>query len=125
MSQHHGQIIEKVLRRDGHSISEVARIMNVNRRTIYNWFNQSVLRQEIIYKLGHGIKHDFSAEFPYLFTPAEFVFKKKPFSSPEENKGQESSLHSMKEDPRWREKYDELYTRYKKLLDHTPKKEYA
>jgi hypothetical protein len=125
MSKHQGQTVEKVLRRDGHSISKVARIMNVNRRSIYNWFNQAVLRQEIIYKIGHGILHDFSQEFPELFKPTDFTFKNKSSSSVEEYQDQDSSWRASVESARWREKYMELYPRYKKLLDHVGQREFA
>jgi hypothetical protein len=124
MAQHHGQIVEKVFRRDGHSISEVARMLNINRRSIYNWFNQAVLRQEIIYKIGHGIMHDFSVEFPELFKASDFVFKNKPSASIEEFKKQEPSWQAPNE-AQWREKYLELYPRYKKLLDRVSQRKSA
>jgi hypothetical protein len=112
MTKHHGQIIEKIIRRDGHSISNVARNMDVNRRTVYNWFNQAVLRQEIIYKIGHGIMHDFSVEFPELFKPEDFVFKNKPTLSAEDSK----MIAETADDADWRGKYIELSERYNKLL---------
>lgn len=125
MSKHQGQTVEKVLRRDGHSISEVARIMNVNRRSIYNWFNQPALRQEIIYKIGHGIMHDFSIEFPELFNSADFVFKNKPLASLEDLRTQGHSWQDMSESAAWKEKYLELFPRYKKLLDRVTQKQSA
>jgi hypothetical protein len=112
MPKHHGQTIEKIIRRDGHSISNVARTMDVNRRTVYNWFNQAVLRQEIIYKIGHGIMHDFSVEFPELFKPEDFIFKNKPALSAGEPKG----VTETSEDSEWKAKYIELSERYNKLL---------
>jgi transposase-like protein len=57
MSQHHGQAVEKIIRRGGHSITKVARIMNVNRRSVYNWFDQVVLRQEIKIRLHLHLKN--------------------------------------------------------------------
>jgi hypothetical protein len=122
MSKHRGQTVEKVIRRDGHSISEVARMMNVNRRSVYNWFNQPALRQEIIYKMGHGIMHDFFVEFPELFTSADFVFKNTLPRSPQQDNRQDpyGDLGSQ-----WKEKYMELYPRYKKLLDRAARKEHT
>jgi hypothetical protein len=124
MSKHHGQTLEKVIRKGGHSISEVARMMNVNRRSVYNWFDLAVLRSEIIYKIGHKIMHDFSVEFPEIFKPEEFIFKKKPSSSIEESKKQDPSWQVPNE-KQWQEKYMELYPRYKALLDRVTKKEYV
>ena len=72
MEIHRGQIVEKVIRREGHSISEISRLLKVNRRSVYNWFNQPHLRPEIIYRLGCIIKHDFSVELPMLFKSGDF-----------------------------------------------------
>jgi hypothetical protein len=114
MSKHQGQTVEKVLRRGGYSLSEVAGIMNVNRRSIYNWFNQAALRPEVIYQIGHGILHDFSVEFPEFFKPADFVFKTRSFTLPEDYKRQAPCLEEVSQ---WKQKYLELYPRYKKLLN--------
>jgi plasmid maintenance system antidote protein VapI len=66
MSQHYGQIIEKVIRRNGHSISEVALTTGVNRRSVYNWFNQRHLKADIIIRIGNAIHFDFSTLIPEL-----------------------------------------------------------
>jgi transposase len=118
MSSHHGQTIEKIIRKGGYSISDVARLMNVNRRTVYNWFMHRVLKQEIIYKLGHEIKFDFSVDFPEFFTPEDFVFKNKRTFSVEVYSGpaQNEELH-------WKEKYIDLEKRYVKLLQDVLRKE--
>ena len=72
MEQHQGQTIERIIRRKGYNISRVARTFNVNRRSVYNWFNQQYLKKDLIHRLGQAINHDFSAEFPHLFTPEDF-----------------------------------------------------
>src|SRR5690606_35795992 len=72
MDKHYGEIIERTIRRNGYSISELARLMKVNRRSIYNWFNQPKFKPEIIFKIGCALKHDFSNEFPELFSAEEF-----------------------------------------------------
>lgn len=77
MANHYGQIVEKVIRRDGHSISDVSRLMKVNRRSVYNWFNQPNLRPEIIYRIGRIIKHDFSVDLPHVFKSEDFAFENK------------------------------------------------
>jgi hypothetical protein len=122
MSQHQGQTVERLLRREGHSLSEVARLLNVNRRSLYNWFNQAVLKQEIIYKIGHVMMHDFSVEFPEHFKPADFVFKNKPSASLEDYKIKQPLQQASQESPLWRERYMELYPSYKILLDRVFKK---
>lgn len=73
MDKHYGEIIERTIRRNGYSISELARLMKVNRRSIYNWFNQPKFKPDIIFKIGCALKHDFSNEFPELFSSEEFT----------------------------------------------------
>jgi len=117
MRLHDGQTVEKIIRRDGYSISQLARMMNINRRSIYNWFNQPVLRQEIIYKIGRQIMHDFSVEFPELFSPADFVFDYKPTFSAEECIKESAFQELSEESSEFKEKYLSLYPRYMRLLN--------
>ena len=77
MESHYGQIIELTIRKKGLNITEVARLNHVNRRTVYNWFGQKYLKPEIIYQLGLMLKHDFSAEFPELFSKDDFNVQQK------------------------------------------------
>jgi len=72
MDKHYGEIIERTIRRNGYSISELARLTKVNRRSIYNWFNQPKFKPDIIFKIGCALKHDFSNEFPELFSADDF-----------------------------------------------------
>jgi predicted transcriptional regulator len=108
MDIHHGETIEKVVRRNGHSITDVARLTKVNRRSVYNWFNQPKLKPEIIYKIGCVINHDFSKELPMLFTPEDFERGFKAHSTVEVKQEQESDI--------WKDKYIDLMERYNALL---------
>lgn len=72
MDKHYGQIVEYVVRKVGFNISELAKRTDINRRTLYNWFKQKDLRSCDIYRIGCVIKHDFSREFPELFTADDF-----------------------------------------------------
>ncbi|MET3500412.1 transposase-like protein [Mucilaginibacter rubeus] len=73
LDKHYGQILELTIRKRGYSISEISKLLNVNRRSVYNWFNQSQLKAEIIYNVGLAIKHDFSIEFPEFFEKEDFL----------------------------------------------------
>ena len=108
MDIHHGEIIEKVVRRNGHSITDVARLTNVNRRSVYNWFNQPRLKPEIIYKVGCVINHDFSKELPQLFTPEDFEKGFKEHSPVEKRTEEQKDV--------WKDKYIDLMERYNALL---------
>lgn len=73
MKQHQGEIIEKLIRRNGVSISELARRMRVNRRSVYNWFNQNSLKLDAIIKIGNIVGCDIPKEYPNAFTPDDFT----------------------------------------------------
>lgn len=70
--RHYGEIVELTIRKSGYSITELARLTNVNRRTVYNWFIQKNLPVQIIYRIGVVLRHDFSKEFPELFSKEDF-----------------------------------------------------
>lgn len=72
MDKHYGQIVEYTLRKKGFNISTLAKLVNVNRRTIYNWFDQRRLKTNIILQIGLATELDFSVQFPELFTPNQF-----------------------------------------------------
>lgn len=52
MLEHTGATVKKVIKREGHSITDLAKLTGVNRRSIYNWFLQPQLKPEIIIKIG-------------------------------------------------------------------------
>lgn len=108
MDKHCGQIVELIIRKKGYSISELARLTSVNRRSVYNWFNQKYLKPEIIYRIGCIIDHDFSLEFPELFTKDDF---EKICNSSVETSSHQPAVNSV-----WKDKYIELLERYNNLL---------
>jgi len=112
MDLHHGEIVEKVIRRKGYSISEIARFTKVNRRSVYYWFNQKYLKAEIIHKIGHCIKHDFSVEFPDLFTHNEFE-NVKSFNY---NANGVEHQAEIADESYWKDKYIEILEKYNDIL---------
>jgi plasmid maintenance system antidote protein VapI len=112
MDKHYGEIIERTIRRNGYSISELSRLMNVNRRSIYNWFNQPKFKTDIIFKIGCALKHDFSIEFPELFSSEEFqkAFNQKKFSA------EVNVLEEMEKVNYWKDKYINLLEDYTQAL---------
>lgn len=115
MSEHYGEIVEKVVRREGHSLTDLAKITGVNRRSIYNWFLQQRLKPEIILRIGRAIKHDFSIEFPREFVPDDFKVETKAELSLNTDDREEVNV--------WKEKYIDLLERYNLML--TVKQEIA
>ena len=108
MDKHYGQIVELVIRKKGFSISELARLTHMNRRSVYNWFNQKYLKQEIIYQIGLTINHDFSVEFPELFRKEDFNQNQLGLSG--------SSFWEPPNPALWKDKYIELLEKYNNLL---------
>ncbi|MFD0794260.1 helix-turn-helix domain-containing protein [Mucilaginibacter litoreus] len=111
--EHFGQIVEKVIRRDGYSISELARLTNVNRRSVYNWFKQKRLRPEIIYRIGLALNYDFSKDFPTLFNVNEFKNIK---NSQQLLNNSWVIPHEEKSESYWKDRYISLLEKYNDLL---------
>ncbi|MDB5060212.1 MAG: hypothetical protein JWP67_55 [Mucilaginibacter sp.] len=110
MDKHYGQIVELVIRKKGYSISELARLSQINRKCVYNWFNQKYLKPEIIYSVGCIIHHDFSVEFPELFTKEDFTR-----SSVIDSSGKLSIVGEINA-INWKDKYIDLLEKYNNLL---------
>ncbi|MBE9586822.1 hypothetical protein IM792_20400 [Mucilaginibacter sp. JRF] len=104
---HHGQLVEHAIRRRGISLTDLALSLNVNRRTLYNWFESSFLKKNVIHRIGLAINHDFSVEFPHLFTSDVFSSENIRNSS---HQGADSN-HSE-----WKDKYIALLEKYNEVL---------
>jgi transcriptional regulator with XRE-family HTH domain len=109
MELHTGAIVERVVRRSGVSITELARRTHVNRRSVYNWFNQKRLKLDIICKIGCVLGHDFSIEFPNFFPKDEFTQMKRLMETREEAENSETVYF-------WMNKYIALLEKYNELL---------
>jgi len=112
MEIHHGQVVERIIRRNGHSISELARLAKVNRRSVYNWFNQRHLKPEIIFRIGCVLNYDFSADFPNLFSREEFI---RHSSTDMDELAPELSPEQLAANF-WKDKYIDLLEKYNQLL---------
>jgi lambda repressor-like predicted transcriptional regulator len=111
MEEHYGQILEKAIRRNGYSIVEIAKLTNVNRRSVYNWFNQKYLKTEIIYRIGTVLGHDFSQEFPMLFSKTDFNITVKSTTPNNDPIFWELPDHHI-----WQDRYISLLQQYNELL---------
>lgn len=112
MELHHGQTIERIIRRNGYSITDLARLTSVNRRSVYNWFNQRHLKPEIIYRIGSVIDYDFSTVFPSLYLQEEYNLRQ-PLVKPQEAVQKDTTPEA---NDIWKDKYIELLERYNSLL---------
>ncbi|WP_439697785.1 helix-turn-helix domain-containing protein [Mucilaginibacter sp. AW1-7] len=64
---HYGHAVERFERKDHMGISEIARKLNVSRRTLYDWFETKRFSLDITCQIGFVIDHDFSNDFPDAF----------------------------------------------------------
>nr|WP_197718704.1 helix-turn-helix transcriptional regulator [Pedobacter schmidteae] len=116
MNSNKGDVIERIVRTKI-GISELSRILNVSRTSIYNWFEHGHLTLETICKIGQAIDHDFANEFPEEFAKAS-NHTSEVFSSKETKKETcESSIHY------WMNKYIALLEKYNQLLTEIAKPE--
>lgn len=109
MRYHAGAIVEKAVRRSGISIAELARRINVNRRSLYNWFDQEILGVETICKIGYVISYDFSTDFPDLQL-AEKYQQLRAMS------GQAETANTQEAINYWKNKYIHILEKYNELL---------
>jgi len=62
-----GEIVELAIRRQEISITELSRRLQVNRRTLYNWFAKKDLPSELIIQIGRAINYNFCPDFDSRF----------------------------------------------------------
>lgn len=110
MATNMGEIVELAVRRRHINISELSRKLEVDRRTLYNWFGQKELPQSIIYKIGKAINYDFSHEFGGEFDKLNEMPIK---TNDVDHNNQEQTDRAFY----WMEKYIDLLEDYKKLLN--------
>jgi AcrR family transcriptional regulator len=110
MADHYGQTVEYIVRKNGYSITELAQGLGVNRRTIYNYFQSKYLKLHIIQKIGLLVRHDFSKEFPAMFTSEQF----KPQTNVVNNAVYSVNTDYNEDD--WKDKYIQLLEHYNSVL---------
>ena len=103
--QHNGMMLEQAIRNSGIPIAELARILKVNRKTIYNWFHQRHLNMRVIYKVNAIIECQIFSDFPFLGSQ-----EVKESTVP-------ARLEHDKTPDFWRNKYYKLLEDYNKLLE--------
>lgn len=118
MNSNKGDVIERIVRTKI-GISELSRILNVSRTSIYNWFEHGHLNLETICKIGQAIGHDFANEFPEEFACARKRASSELISEKELKKEScEDSVHY------WMNKYILVLEKYNELLTEMAKSEH-
>jgi len=70
---HRGQIVEKIIRRSGYSITRLAKKLGISRNTLYNRFESSNLGYRFIMEVGNVIHYDFTVDFPEMKEEIELM----------------------------------------------------
>lgn len=105
---HQGQIIEHAVRKNGYNISDLARGLDINRRSVYNYFASPRLKPNLILQIGSILRHDFRKDFPELYTQEnEQLHAPKVAKSP---------VVIIDEELEYKEKYISLLEKYNELL---------
>ena len=109
---HVGELIEELIRVNHLSISEVARRMHVNRRSVYNWFKQKTLRPYVFHRICNVLSEDFAIEVPDIMQAREKEHVPAPETHPkqEEKEAYSSSVNY------WMNKYISLLEKYNEIL---------
>jgi hypothetical protein len=61
---HMGQLLERVIRRTGLNVTDIALALDASRRTVYTWFTMEVIDESITGRISDIIRHDFSSVNP-------------------------------------------------------------
>lgn len=109
---HIGELIEELIRVNHLSISEVARRMHVNRRSLYNWFKQKSIRPYILHRICNVLANDFSIELPSIIKEAPMPDTGRNKTPPKESK-EEVNSNTVSY---WMNKYIYLLEKYNEML---------
>ena len=64
--KHKGQVVERIVRQNGYTLTRLAKRLNISRNTLYNKFSTPNLSFDFIRKVGEIISYDFSIDFPEM-----------------------------------------------------------
>jgi transcriptional regulator with XRE-family HTH domain len=101
---HMGQLLEKVIKRKGINISELATALKITRRTLYNWFKLEVIDECTMQRISSVIVYDFYADAQRPIISNELANR-----SPEE-------ASTTNDEAYWQNRYIDLLERYSDLL---------
>ncbi|MHB9146883.1 MAG: helix-turn-helix domain-containing protein [Candidatus Amoebophilus sp.] len=73
---HRGEIVEKVVRKNGYSLTKLAGKLEISRNTLYNKFQDANLSYRFIGEVGRILHYDVSLDFPEMLKE-EFATGKK------------------------------------------------
>jgi transcriptional regulator with XRE-family HTH domain len=72
---HRGEIVEKILRKSGYSLTKIAKQLGISRNTLYNKFENANLSYHFIMKVGKIVYYDFTIDFPEIKEEVDLLDK--------------------------------------------------
>lgn len=105
---HRGEIVEKILRKSGHSLTKLAEKLGISRNTLYNRFKNPDLSYNFIMEIGNIIYYDFTIDFPEMKEKLGLT-NETPVLQPGED--QSATLWRLEG------KYTQILEKYNKLLE--------
>jgi hypothetical protein len=106
---HRGQLVEKIVRNSGYSLTKLAERLGISRNTLYNRFGESRLGYRFIMEVGNIIYYDFTIDFPEIKQDPDLLGDN-PIPAPVQEDGAASL---------WRieARHARLLAKYTRLLD--------
>lgn len=111
---HVGEVIEEIVRSNQLSISDLARRIHVNRRSVYNWFKQKNLRPYTLQRICYVLVYDFSIKLPEFFNK-EFPITNLPPSG-DKSEPQAEPEADQNAVQYWMNKYIYILEKYNEIL---------
>lgn len=103
---HRGQLVEKIIRKSGFSLTRLSKKLDISRNTLYNRFENPNLGYRFIMEVGNAIHYDFTIDFPNMKAEIEKI--------------NDAPIHIIDRDTleilRAESKYIHLLEKYTKLL---------
>jgi AcrR family transcriptional regulator len=99
-----GQLLERVVRRKGLNISELAAALGITRRTLYNWFKLEVIDEVTMNRISSVIVYDLVSDTSKPTIVIEVVD-----ATPKQNNAEKDAAY-------WQDRYIDLLERYSELL---------
>jgi len=105
-----GEVLEKVFKTSGFSLTELSKRVDYDRTTVYRHFAKPDLDFSILIRYGKALNHDFTIEFPEL--ESYFSHTEEPIHA----YTPQTVAEALKERDHWKDKYIKLLEKHNALI---------
>lgn len=110
-----GEILEKIFKASGFTLTELSKRVSYDRTTVYRHFAKPDLEFSILLKYGKALNHDFTVEFPELLSYFGTIEEPMNAYTPQ------TLAEALKERDLWKDKYIKLLEKHNSLILKTYK----